>query len=40
MPPLGYLHKDGVWRPLGDLGMKDAQGNWSAYYTNDEIGIG
>lgn len=40
MPSKGYLHKDGVWRPLCDLDRRDENGNWTAYYTKDEIHIG
>lgn len=38
MPAKGYLHKDGVFRPLCDLERKDESGNYTGLYTTEEIG--
>lgn len=38
MPDKGYLHKDGVFRPLADLERKDENGNYTGLYASDEIG--
>ena len=40
MPDKGYLHKDGVWRPLSELHRQDENGDWTAYYKEDEISVG